>query len=433
MPLLFLLTALFLIPWPAYGASIAVADINEGYGNQVLNKLYGVWAPPPNLKGDFKLRVKIAVDGGGKVRECAIVKSSGMEALDTSACGAVRQISKFDAPPYGVPCEVYVSFWTGTPKGNTKELPPDPMEALRAEMIEREKMERAMSKERADATEERARERAEQAARRAGKALPDAQPHPVDSPSTRPIAPPKPYNVSAQPQDKGRAQSKAVSPAPESPAKSATKQVEPRQPDRQSPEARPAELAERAAQSSPAVPASGLTEEELRLTMMPAAEAGGSVSPSESPKNQQIPPPAPPVAPSTPQPFPEAQGNADTGIRPVAQLKQPEVQAGEKARGRAADPVAVKTKEEKYLSSIHWTLLKAIIIPAETKPGVYFATVRLYIRADGSLDNCEITSGTGDGLLDKYVMRGIRKTGKLPPPPPAYSNPVELTFKLRRS
>ncbi|MDR1659108.1 MAG: TonB family protein [Desulfovibrio sp.] len=334
MPFLFLLILLFFTARPLYGASMTAVDVNEGYGNKVLNRLNAVWAPP-NLKGDFTLRMKIAVDGEGKVRVCAIVKSSGMEALDSSACGAVRQINKFDTPPYGVPCEIFVSFWTGLPKGNTRELPPDPMEALRAEMRERDKTERVMGKQRADAAEERAREQAEQAARRTGKPLPDARPRPAE-----PAGP--------QRRDQPAAQN----------------------------------------------PGSSLTAEEKHLVMPGTA---GNTAPQ----------PQPPPPPRT--------GQGDPPVAP-------------------ADPAQAASvrKVEKYVSNINWHLLNAIIVPAETKPGEYYATVRLHINADGSVAKYELVRDTGDGLLDKYVLRGIRRAGVLPPPPPAFSNPVELTFKLRR-
>jgi TonB family protein len=327
MPFLLLLTVLFFAARPSYGASMTAVDVNEGYGSKILNRLNAVWAPP-DLKGDFALRMKIAVDGDGKVRACAVVKSSGMEALDSSACGAVRQINKFDTPPYGVPCEIYVSFWTGLPRGNTRKLPPDPMEALRAEVRERDKTERARGKQRADAAEEQAREKAEQAARRTGRPLPDARPRPAEPAG----------------QQAG---------------------------DRQA--ARDAE--------------SSLTAEEKRL-MMP--DAAGDTAPRHQPPPSR------------------------TGQSPPA----------------AAGDTREKTR--KYLSNINWRLLNAIIVPAETKPGEYRATVRLHINADGSVAKYELVGDTGDGLLDKYVLRGIRRAGDLPPPPPAFDNPAELTLKLRR-
>ncbi|MDR3358470.1 MAG: TonB family protein [Desulfovibrio sp.] len=312
---------------------MVAVDVNEGYGNKILNRLNAVWVPP-NLKGNFKLRMKIAVDGEGKVRECAIVKSSGVDVLDTSACGAVRQISKFDVPPYSVPCEVYISYWTGLPKGNAREFPPDPMEALRAEMIERDKAERAAGKQRADTVEERAREKAAQAARHTGKPLPEVRPLP------------------------------ATSPVPQAGNKEAEQKS-----------------------------SSGLTPEELCLEM---PDTTGGASPQAQPLPSRTAEEAPPVAPAVP-----------AQAAPMGRM-------------------------EKYASNINWILLKAIIIPAETKPGVYYATVRLHINTDGSVKKCDLVKATGDGLLDKYVLRGIRRAGNLPPPPPAFTNPAELTFKLRR-
>jgi TonB family protein len=373
MPVLFLLTVLFFAVRPSYGASMAAVDVNEGYGSKILDRLNSVWAPP-NLKGNFRLRMKIAVDGGGKVRECAIVASSGMEALDTSACGAVRQINKFDTPPYGVPCEIYVSFWTGLPKGNTRELPPDPMEALRAEMIERDKAERAAGKQRADATEERAREKAEQAAKRTGRPLPEVRP--------RPAGPPM-----AEHKDKTVEQTAPPVPAAQQEAKRADKILPGVSP-------RPADPARQQRRDPPAAQDSGssLTAEEQRLTM-PDAAAGDAA--------RRIPPP-----------LRTGQG------APVAADSPPQAAHGEKMR--------------KYVSNIHWHLLTAVIIPAETAPGEYHATVQLRINADGSVAKYELVRGTGDALLDKYVLRGVGRAGNLPPPPPAFDNPVELTFTLRR-
>ncbi len=114
---LILLGALVFTPNPVSGAALAAADQNDGYSGKVLDKVLAVWAPPPALKGEFEVRVRISLDGQGKVLACTPTRTSGMEALDSSACGAVRQIAGFGTPPYGMPLDVHLAFWTGMPKG----------------------------------------------------------------------------------------------------------------------------------------------------------------------------------------------------------------------------------------------------------------------------------------------------------------------------
>ena len=83
----------------ARAAAMAAADASGGYAGKMLNKVVEIWAPPPALKGDFQVQVKVALDGTGHVQNCTPARPSGMEALDSSACGAVRQIGSFGKPP----------------------------------------------------------------------------------------------------------------------------------------------------------------------------------------------------------------------------------------------------------------------------------------------------------------------------------------------
>ena len=139
-----LLTTLLFTAVPAAGASLAAADQNGGYSGKVLDKVIAVWAPPPALKGEFEVRLKVSLDGQGKVLNCAPTKASGMEALDSSACGAVRQAAPFGTPPYGMPLDVHLAFWTGMPKGKAKTETLSNEEAMRAEVLARDKAERLM-------------------------------------------------------------------------------------------------------------------------------------------------------------------------------------------------------------------------------------------------------------------------------------------------
>lgn len=171
----------------ARAAAMAAADASGGYAGKMLNKVVEIWAPPPALKGDFQVQIEVALDGTGHVQDCSPVRPSGMEALDSSACGAVRQIGNFGKTPHGKALEVHLSFWTGMPRGKVRPAPIDDVEAMRQEERARTKAEAAMSDSRAASAEERARERAEEAAKATGMDLPAVRPAPVAPALVQPV------------------------------------------------------------------------------------------------------------------------------------------------------------------------------------------------------------------------------------------------------
>ena len=143
----------------AFAASAASAD-QSTYAGNMLDKIIEIWAPPPALKSDFRVRLKVSINARGQVEDCKPVKSSGLEAFDNSVCGAVRQIGSFGTPPYGAPTEIHLTFWNGTPKGKPRVETLSSEEAMRAEVKARSKAEAALGDNRAEAAEDRARERA---------------------------------------------------------------------------------------------------------------------------------------------------------------------------------------------------------------------------------------------------------------------------------
>ncbi|MDR2821110.1 MAG: TonB C-terminal domain-containing protein [Desulfovibrio sp.] len=367
----------------ASGAALASADLNDGYSGKVLDKVCQVWAPPPGLKGDFKVRLTVSLDEQGKVVNCVPAKLSGMEALDISACGAVRQVGNFGTPPYNAPLDVYLTFWTGMPKGKTKAAAPTSEEAMRAEVIARTKAEQLMREQHADAAEERAKERARSVAEASGRELPDVRPAPAAPPAKKTAASPEADKKKDTKKEKGTpvAESDSKKSGPPGTANPFTN-------GKKSPDGKvtstlaAAPPTEKPQQQSPAVRSSaGLTDEEKRLTMSPPAPAT-SVAPHE---NTQTP--------------------ADTGAN---------------------------TRHEKYLRNVTWDLRTAIIVPAKTPPGVYYPVVRLRVDAGGVIKKCDLAQSSGDALLDKYTLRGIGKLGQVRPPPAGLGDTLELTLKLVR-
>lgn len=106
-------------------ASAVAVSHNDGYSGHVMDKVLAVWAPP-YVSDERQLRLCVSLDGEGRVLECKAVRLSGLPALDESGCAAVRQAAPFGTPPYGMPLDVYFSFWTGQPKGKTQAAPAQP-------------------------------------------------------------------------------------------------------------------------------------------------------------------------------------------------------------------------------------------------------------------------------------------------------------------
>mgnify|MGYP001079001384 FL=1 len=121
-PLLHVSLSLFCLLGPAVAdaaaAAMAAADQVGGYSNQVLEKVSRVWQPPAD-PADRTVRIRVSVDADGKVSKCQPVASSALAAMDKSACAAVREAEHFGVPPYGMPIDVYLTFWTGRPGGQS--------------------------------------------------------------------------------------------------------------------------------------------------------------------------------------------------------------------------------------------------------------------------------------------------------------------------
>lgn len=387
-----LLGALAFTPAPVSGAALAAADQNGGYSGKVLDKVLAAWAPPPALKGEFEVRVRISLDGQGKVLDCKPTKTSGMEALDSSACGAVRQISGFGTPPYGMPLEVHLAFWTGMPKGKAPSRTLSSEEAMRAEVMARAKAEGVMGERQASSVEERARERAEAIARTSGQSLPEVQAAPVAPPARAKAAGSKARSgkgSSARLSDDSAATVLIKAPREKSSHKAeaaAAKKSGARPGAPQAPSL--PENADKKTSEPPTSPM-GLTDEEMRLT------------------------------PSAPEPT--AKG------RPA----QPSENASSRNGGVKAQD-KYDPRYRKYLSGVARDLRNAMFIPAETAPGTYYATVRLLLEPTGAIKKATLLESSGDKLLDRFVLQGIRRANSVPPPPTGLGASLEITFTLVR-
>ena len=364
----------------AFAASAASAD-QSAYAGNMLDKIIEIWAPPPALKSDFRVRLKVTVNGRGQVEDCKPVKSSGLEAFDSSVCGAVRQIGSFGTPPYGAPMDVHLTFWNGTPKGKPKAETLSSEEALRAEVKARNKAEAALGDTRAEAAEDRARERAEAIARANGKDAPEVRPAPV-APAPAPKA-------GAESKKKG-AKAPASAQADNAPA---TQLI-----GRSSPTA--AEQAAPAAKEKPA----------RQVDNLPTYGDPDMAAAS-------------PAAP--------AQAQAKTDAAPALSGRAAVAAPGPTASGATASG-ASGVDRVKYRRDATRQIRDVILVPAETEPGEYQTRLRLTISPQGEITDFKVISPTGDKLLDKYVQRGIRRAGSLPPPPAELGGTLDITLTLVR-
>ena len=85
-----------------------------------------------------------------------------------------------------------------------------------------------------------------------------------------------------------------------------------------------------------------------------------------------------------------------------------------------------------YFRKLVRELRDATYIPAELAKGTYYATVRLELDATGKILNHSLLQSSGSELLDRYVRQGIRRAGKVSPPPAAVGRFVNVTLTLVR-
>ena len=388
----------------AFAASAATAD-QSTYAGNMLDKIIEIWAPPPALKSDFRVRIKVSINSHGQVEACKPLKSSGLEAFDSSVCGAVRQIGSFGTPPYGAPTDIHLTFWNGTPKGKTKPETLSSEEAMRAEIKARSKAEAAMGDTRAEAAEDRARERAEAAAKASGKDAPEVRP--------APIAPPAPQKADDN-RKKTATNNQRQAAGANNDGGRATQLIgsvgQPAEPKTASPkQASTASQGRKPADNLPTYgdPAFG-GQGDLAETgeAQKAAPTQQTTRATETPSAAQ-------AAPKTEAPKAEARAKPAENVVTSA--------TGEAAADRT-----------KYRRDVARQLRDSVIIPAETEPGEYQTKLRLTISPQGEISDFKVITPTGDKLLDKYVQRGIRRAGSLPPPPAEVGGTLDITLTLVR-
>ena len=81
------------------------------------SRLYGMIVPNVRLPGGLPsasrrrpLKVEFVVDGQGRLAGAAVVRSSGIPALDIAVLYAIRQASPFPPTPHGKPLPLVLDY-----------------------------------------------------------------------------------------------------------------------------------------------------------------------------------------------------------------------------------------------------------------------------------------------------------------------------------
>ncbi len=100
----------------AHSAVVAAADQSGGYSMHVLDAVVKKWRPPLDGK-ERTIRTLVMIDGNGNVDQCMPLTDDSKGSAEKAACNAVYSIGKLPPPPYGLPMDVFLSFWVGDVDG----------------------------------------------------------------------------------------------------------------------------------------------------------------------------------------------------------------------------------------------------------------------------------------------------------------------------
>lgn len=409
-----------------YAATMASVDASGGYAAKVLDKVLAVWAPPPALKSNFEVRVKISIDGKGNLKDCKTTKKSGLDALDTSTCGSVKQVAPFASPPDGKAVEVHMAFWTGMPKGKFREQPPSPEEAVRAEIRARTKAESLIGTQAASSAESVAKQRAEAVALKSGKPLPEIDEIPIAPPSRAG----KGTNNAARQQNMtiiATRHSGNKETLPEN-INSQTRQKAVTHTDSNT------GMTNTSARIGQNASETGKVQPEKKLYKQPSQEKSVANIPNELHTNNA----------KTGKSNSKMGEKADTGStrikNDISSNNQAVITESPKENNHdqnvfmtlANSASLPEVTDPAYLHKIRWQIREVTYVPIQAKPGEYKTTVKILVDGQGNIKDSAIVSGSGSSLVDSYIMRGISRRIKVTPPPGGCPATCEIKFTLVR-
>lgn len=103
----------------------------------------------------------------------------------------------------------------------------------------------------------------------------------------------------------------------------------------------------------------------------------------------------------------------------------------ENRQAAAVEPIS-PAKKRKYLDAASRQIRTSVYIPAETPKGTYHPVAHVKVDAQGKITDSSIVKSSGDKTMDKYLLQGIKRAGKITPPPQGMKNEFDLNFTLTR-
>lgn len=99
-------------------------------------------------------------------------------------------------------------------------------------------------------------------------------------------------------------------------------------------------------------------------------------------------------------------------------------------RRKAQDAYAIQFHG--YLDKVARQLREASFVPVEAPRGTYYVTVRLTVAKNGAITNYDIVQSSGNDRVDTYVRQGVKRAGKVSPPPAGLASPFDVTLTMVR-
>ena len=379
------------------GNALASADATGGYSGKVLYKISRLWSPPTDTQ-NRRVSVRLRIDGNGVLQQCDPMTPSDLPEMNRAACAAAKEARDFGTPPYGMPIDVFVTFWTGHPSKNSlgarnpvtapesppkaAEKPPVPVTPKVAEKPQEKKAETKKPEEK----KVEGKKVEAPAPEAKGEKKVEAKPRLEDKKT------PAKTEVKSEPRAEAKTESK---PAVKTESQPAVKT-----------EARTEKKAE---------PAARTTKSESK----PEVKAEAKPAPAQSAR-QAAPPasaaPAPPVRSTAPP--------APAGPAVAMKSPSPAVPSGSAGTDGTGTPMS------RYMDDIIFMARPRVVIPARVPSGRYQVTVALKVDNRGQVGGMEVAKSSGSEALDQSVLTALGKLGKLSAPPDQKAHTLNLNFSI---
>lgn len=116
----------------------------------------------------------------------------------------------------------------------------------------------------------------------------------------------------------------------------------------------------------------------------------------------------------------------------LVQKPSPVAETSAHAGGKSARIHPADEKQGKYLSKVTREIRESVFIPAESKKGSYTPTAHVKVAKNGKILDYSIVKSSGDKIMDKYLLQGIKRKGAISAPPDGMPLEFDLTFHLVR-